>query len=129
MTISQLFDGKYEYANELWDELRDKDYPFVDIEEIFLKLGISDSYLNLKTFLIKSEQLLHKNPSKSDLEKVKEFLLDQEIDIKGEGRAKLKQKKTLIPDSPYLVGGAWLDYRLSSAKRIIDDIYTGMKNV
>ena len=125
----ELFDGKYEYANELWDELRDKDYPFVDIEEIFLKLGISDSYLNLKTFLIKSEQLLHKNPSKSDLEKVKEFLLDQEIDIKGEGRAKLKQKKTLIPDSPYLVGGAWLDYRLSSAKRIIDDIYTGMKNV
>ena len=125
----ELFAGKYEYANQLWDEIKGKDFPQIDIEDLFLNLSISDSYSTLKLFLMRTEELLHKNPSKENLEKVRELLLAQEIDIKGEKRAKLKQKKTTIPDGEYLVGGEWLDYRLSSARRIINDIYAGLKNV
>ena len=70
------------------------------------------------------EEILDTHPLLAgDLETADKALIDREIEIKTRSRAKLCKRDDYTNDA--WIGGRYLDYRFSSAKRIITDIYRG----
>jgi hypothetical protein len=89
----------------------------VDLEAVFDQLQI----VNPKTFHFLS--LLQMYFQNKDIDAADELIKKREINLKGINRAKLNKAGEYGSD--IWVGGGWLDYRFSDAKRIIDDIYHG----
>lgn len=89
----------------------------VDIDDVFQTLHITN--FRLRRFLTNFRSAL----MSGDLEAADKVLIDREIEIKTRSRAKLC-KRDDYPNDVW-IGGRYLDYRFSSAKRIITDIYRG----
>ena len=89
----------------------------VDIDDVFQTLHITS--FRLRRFLTGFKSAL----MSGDLNAADKALIDREIEIKTRSRAKLC-KRDDYPNDVW-IGGRYLDYRFSSAKRIIADIYCG----
>ena len=110
-------DGKNETANSVWEDLRPSiaKKAEIDLDRIFSRLNISRNIL-LCNFLRRSQGLL-KN---ENLEELKIEIKRRERELKG------SRAKTLHPgefDPKQWFGGGLLDYRFSSARTIIRDIF------
>lgn len=89
----------------------------VDINDLIQTLGIEN--FRLHRFLTNFQTAL----MDGDLQAADDILVHREIEIKTHSRAKLCRRDDFSND--IWIGGRWLDYRFSSAKRIISDIYQG----
>ena len=89
----------------------------VDVDDVLQTLHIMN--FRLRRFLtgFKTALLV------GDLDAADKAMIDREIEIKGRNRAKLCKRDDYAND--VWIGGRYLDYRFSSAKRIITDIYRG----
>lgn len=117
-----LSDGNNGTANSEWEWLENdlKKRADVDLNAIFIKLGLSNS----KTFHFLS--MLKEYFMKGMIGEADKLIRNREIQLKGINRAKLNHSGEYNPNG--WIGGGWLDYRFSDAKRIINDIYTGEAN-
>ena len=89
----------------------------VDADEVMQTLHITN--FRLRRFLTSFKTAL----LAGDLDAADKVLIDREIEIKTRSRAKLCKRDDYTNDT--WIGGRYLDYRFSSAKRIITDIYRG----
>ena len=114
-----LSEGKNTKAEEQWnlwyteerlDEIRD-----LDIDELFAVLKVNDR--GVRGFLKIMRSHLLNGQISAAMAKLEEW----EVHLKGEKRSKLRRKNEFDDDA--WIGGFHLDYRLSSAARIIKDIY------
>ena len=89
----------------------------VDVDDVLQTLHIMN--FRLRRFLtgFKTALLV------GDLDAADKAMIDREIEIKGRNRAKLCKRDDYAND--VWIGGRYLDYRFSSAKRIITEIYRG----
>ena len=87
----------------------------VNIEEIFSSLRLYNP--NLKSFLIKSRELMKDN----DVEGLKILIKSREVFLKGENRSKTTHPGEF--DKNIWFAGGYLDYRFYNAKNIILDIF------
>ncbi len=112
--------GQNEKAMEEWDIYKDNlsQYVKVDLDNIHISLNVKNA--NLMEFLRNLKEAFLEN----NIEAADELIKEQEKHIKGDSRAKLLNKVGKY-DSQSWVGGERLDYRFTSAKRIISDIYAG----
>ena len=108
---------KNENANGEFAKLKPKlkDIARVDIEGIFSSLRLYNP--NLKTFLIKSRELMKEN----DIGGLKSIIKSREIILKGESRSKTAHPGEF--DENVWFAGGYLDYRFNNAKNIIRDIF------
>lgn len=108
-------DGKNEKANSEWERLqRDLEtFANVDLESIFQRLPVNS---RLCDFLRTCQKLMFA----SDLEGMKVEIRRRERELKG-SRAKTMHPGEFDPKNWY--GGEYLDYRLSNAKVIMNDIF------
>ncbi len=111
--------GQNEKALEEWNIYKAdlSQYAKVDLDSIYISLKIRNE--GLMTFLRQLQKAFLEN----NIEAADELIKKQEKDIKGKNRAKLYNTGKYDPQN--WVGGERLDYRFSSAKRIISDIYEG----
>ncbi len=111
--------GKNEKAIEEWNIYKGNlnQYVKVDLDSIYISLKIRN------TGLMRFLKQLQKAFLENNIEAADELIKRQEKDIKGKNRAKLYNTGKYDPQS--WVGGERLDYRFTSAKRIISDIYEG----
>ena len=109
--------GKNEQANALWNEMHPhlSDLAAVDLGSIFAGLGITRN-VRLCTFLQKSQDLM----KDADLEGMKTEIKRRERDLKG-SRSRILHSGEF--DSTAWFSGGQLDYRFTSAKVIIRDIF------
>ena len=89
----------------------------VDIDDLMKTLDIEN--FRLRRFLTNFKTALRGG----DLQAADDILIHREIEIKTRSRAKLCRRDDFSNDT--WIGGRWLDYRFSSAKRLISDIYQG----
>lgn len=89
----------------------------VDVDDVLQTLHITN--FRLRRFLTSFKAAL----MAGDLDAADKALIDREIEIKTRSRAKLCKRDDYANDT--WIGGRYLDYRFSSAKRIITDIYHG----
>lgn len=89
----------------------------VDIDDVLQTLRITN--FRLRRFLTDCKAAL----LVGDLDAADKTLIGREIEIKTRSRAKLCKRDDYASDA--WIGGRYLDYRFSSAKRIIADIYHG----
>ena len=89
----------------------------VDVDDVLKTLHITN--FRLRRFLTSFKAALIAR----DLDAADKALIDREIEIKTRSRAKLCKRDDYANDT--WIGGRYLDYRFSSAKRIITDIYRG----
>lgn len=89
----------------------------VDVDDVLQTLHITN--FRLRRFLTSFKTAL----LAGDLEAADKALIDREVEIKTRSRAKLCKRDDYANDT--WIGGRYLDYRFSSAKRIITDIYRG----
>lgn len=89
----------------------------VDVDDVLQTLHITN--FRLRRFLTSFKAAL----LAGDLEAADKALIDREVEIKTRSRAKLCKRDDYSNDT--WIGGRYLDYRFSSAKRIITDIYRG----
>lgn len=89
----------------------------VDIDDLMQTLDIEN--FRLRRFLTNFKTALRDG----DLQTADNILIHREIEIKSRSRAKLCRRDDFSNDT--WIGGRWLDYRFSSAKRLISDIYQG----
>lgn len=89
----------------------------VDVDDVLQTLHITN--FRLRRFLTSFKTAL----MAGDLDAADKALIDREIEIKTRSRAKLCKRDDYANDT--WIGGRYLDYRFSSAKRIITDIYRG----
>lgn len=89
----------------------------VDIDDLMQTLDIEN--YRLRRFLTNFKTALRSG----DLQAADDILIHREIEIKTRSRAKLCRRDDFSNDT--WIGGRWLDYRFSSAKRLISDIYQG----
>lgn len=89
----------------------------VDVDDVLQTLHITN--FRLRRFLTSFKAAL----MAGDLDAAEKVLIDREIEIKTRSRAKLCKRDDYANDT--WIGGRYLDYRFSSAKRIITDIYRG----
>lgn len=111
--------GQNEDAVADWDYI-EENIPHmmsVDIDDVLQSLHITNFYL--RRFLTGFKSAL----MAGDLDTADRILIDREIEIKTRSRAKLCKRDDYAND--VWIGGRYLDYRFSSAKRIITDIYRG----
>lgn len=114
-----LSEGRNEVALREWDILATdcKQRANADLIAIFESLRL----INPKTFVfLKKIQEAFLN---EDFELVDNIIRKREIQLKGVNRAKLNRTSEYDPSR--WIGGGWLDYRFTNAKRIINDIYYG----
>lgn len=113
--------GLNEEASSLWKENKNKldKIACIDVDKIFIKLNLRNQ--GLKLFL-KQLQILLKE---YEIDKIDELIKIREKKIKGTERAKLLHPEKFNKEDfqDYFVGTAFLDYRMHSAKRILNDIY------
>ena len=114
-----LSEGKNTRAKELWEqwytEERLNEIHDLDIDEVFTILKVNDR--GAKGFLKIMRSHLLDGKINAAMSKLEEW----EVHLKGEKRSKLRRKNEFPEDA--WIGGFHLDYRLSSAARIIKDIY------
>ena len=114
-----LSNGQNEDAVAEWKYIEERmsHMVSVDIDDVLQTLHITNFRLRqfLTTF---KDALLTGNIDAAD-----KALIDREIEIKTRSRAKLCKRDDYANDT--WIGGRYLDYRFSSAKRIITDIYRG----
>lgn len=117
MYNSIVSEDKNERANEEFAKLSPelKNIANVDIEGIFLSLKLYNP--PLKTFLIKSRNLMKEN----DIDGLKNLIKSREIMLKGESRSKTAHPGEF--DEKSWFAGGYLDYRFNNAKNIIRDIF------
>ena len=111
--------GQNEDAVADWDYI-EENIPHmmsVDIDDVLQSLHITNFYL--RRFLTGFKSAL----MAGDLDTADRILIDREIEIQTRSRAKLCKRDDYAND--VWIGGRYLDYRFSSAKRIITDIYRG----
>ena len=89
----------------------------VDVDDVLQTLHITN--FRLRRFLTSFKTAL----MAGNLDAADRALIDREIEIKTRSRAKLCKRDDYANDT--WIGGRYLDYRFSSAKRIITDIYHG----
>lgn len=89
----------------------------VDVDEVLQTLHITNSRLG--RFLTSFKAAL----MAGDMDAADKVLIDREVAIKTRSRAKLCKRDDYANDT--WIGGRYLDYRFSSARRIIMDIYHG----
>ena len=89
----------------------------VDVDDVLQTLHITN--FRLRRFLTSFKAAL----VAGDLDAADKVLIDREVEIKTRSRAKLCKRDDYAND--IWIGGRYLDYRFSSAKRIITDIYRG----
>ena len=89
----------------------------VDVDDVLQTLHITN--FRLRRFLTSFKAAL----LVKDLDAADKALIDREVEIKTRSRAKLCKRDDYANDT--WIGGRYLDYRFSSAKRIITDIYRG----
>lgn len=89
----------------------------VDVDDVLQTLHITN--FRLRRFLTSFKAAL----LAGDLDAADKVLIDREVEIKTRSRAKLCKRDDYAND--IWIGGRYLDYRFSSAKRIITDIYRG----
>ena len=89
----------------------------VDVDDVLQTLHITN--FRLRRFLTSFKAALMAD----DLDAADKVLIDREVEIKTRSRAKLCKRDDYAND--IWIGGRYLDYRFSSAKRIITDIYRG----
>lgn len=115
-----LSDDNNTRANDEWAAWYTPDHLHeiqdLDINEVFLRLKVTDR--GVKGFLTKMRSYL----LNGDIDAAKKKIEDWEVELKGEKRSKLRRKNE-FPNDNYWIGGGHLDYRLSSAARILKDIY------
>ena len=58
-----------------------------------------------------------------DFDAADRAIIDREVEIKSKARAKLLKRENYSTDA--WIGGEYLDYRFFSARRILNDIYSG----
>ena len=116
-----ISNGLNEEANSLWKEYKNKldKIACVDVDKIFMKLNIHNQ--ELKSFLKQLQSLVKEN----EIEKIDELIKIREKRLKGTERAKLLHPEKFNKEDfqEYFVGTAFLDYRMHSARRILNDIY------
>jgi len=114
-----LSDGRNREANEEWGWIGDNlaGRAHVDLAAVFEKLNIS----NPRTFRFLA--LLKEHFQNENIDAADELIKKREIQLKGIHRAKLNKVGEYNPD--VWIGGGWLDFRFSDARRIIKDIYHG----
>ena len=93
----------------------------VDVDDVLQTLHITN--FRLRRFLTSFKNAL----MAGNLDAADRALIDREIEIKTRSRAKLCKRDDYANDT--WIGGRYLDYRFSSAKRIITDIYHGEEAV
>ncbi len=107
-------------ANQKWDnwynEQHVEEIRNLNLDEVFTNLNISDRG-RIKTFLERMQGYFVIGDTESASKEIRE----REIYLKGEKRAKLLRRNDFDKDS--WIGGEHLDYRLSSAAQILNDIY------
>lgn len=113
--------GLNEEANSLWKEYKNKldKIACVDVDKIFLKLSLHNQ--GLKSFLKQLQSLL----IAKEIDKIDELIVLREKRLKTAERAKLLHPEKFNKEDfqDYFVGTAFLDYRMHSARRILNDIY------
>lgn len=114
-----LSSGQNEEAASEWTYV-EGNIPYmtaVDIDDLMKTLDIGN--FRLRRFLTNFKTALRGG----DLQAADDILIHREIEIKTRSRAKLCRRDDFSNDT--WIGGRWLDYRFSSAKRLISDIYQG----
>lgn len=114
-----LSGGENEVANDEWDYYEPviDEMVDVDLNQVYERLLITN--FRLKKFLNE----LQKAFMTRDYANADKLIRDRECNLKGPSRAKLNRIGEYPSDE--WVGGGWLDFRFSAAKRIINDIYAG----
>ena len=114
-----LSNGQNEDAVEEWAYIEEnmQHMMSVDVDDVLQTLHITN--FRLRRFLTSFKAAL----IAEDLDAADKVLIDREIEIKTRSRAKLCKRDDYSNDT--WIGGRYLDYRFSSAKRIITDIYRG----
>lgn len=114
-----LSDGQNEDAVAEWRYIEEnmQHMMSVDVDDVLQTLHITN--FRLRRFLTSFKVAL----LDGDLDVADKVLIDREIEIKTRSRAKLCKRDDYANDT--WIGGRYLDYRFSSAKRIITDIYRG----
>lgn len=114
-----LSSGQNEEAASEWTYV-EGNIPYmtaVDIDDLMQTLDIEN--YRLRRFLTNFKTALRGG----DLQAADDILIHREIEIKTRSRAKLCRRDDFSNDT--WIGGRWLDYRFSSTKRLISDIYQG----
>lgn len=116
-----LSDGNNKNANRLWisEQNRVKDVDELNIDHLLNSLNVTNR--NIRSFLTDMKGYLTSNA----IEDAKNRIIKREIQLKGSKRAKLMRRGDFSDDA--WIGGYLLDYRFSSATRLIKDIYKAEK--
>ena len=114
-----LSNGQNEDAAEEWAYIEEnmQHMMSVDVDDVLQTLHITNFRLRRFLTCFKTALLA------GDLDAADKVLIDREVEIKTRSRAKLCKRDDYANDT--WIGGRYLDYRFSSAKRIITDIYGG----
>ena len=114
-----LFAGQNEDAVAEWAYIEEnmQHMMSLDVDDVLQTHHITN--FRLRRFLTSFKATL----LAGDLDAADKVLIDREIEIKTRSRAKLCKRDDYANDT--WIGGRYLDYRFSSAKRIITDIYRG----
>lgn len=101
---------------EEWSEVESQleEIAGLDIDALLVSTSVCND--KLKRFLIALKEAY----SRHDYAKIVETIKRREVQLKGQGRAKLLHPQA---DNEYWIGGRLLDYRTNSVKTIINDIY------
>ena len=114
-----LSDGQNEQAAEKWTDIVEKKafMMSVDIDAVLEMLKINNYKLRRFLTSFKAAVLTE------DFDSADRAIIDREVEIKSKARAKLLKRENYAPDA--WIGGEYLDYRFFSARRILNDIYSG----
>ena len=117
-----LSEGENDEALDEWKRVKKKmkQRAKVDLDTVFRKLKLDNKSTYI--FLCKLKEAF----IQSDIDAVDKYIRKREIQLKGINRAKLNRTKEF--ESSKWVGGRELNYRFSTARRIVNDIYTGERN-
>nr|MBQ4454579.1 hypothetical protein [Clostridia bacterium] len=114
-----LSDGKDEQTNRKWAAIKQdvSRVTEVDLDAVMISLHLTNQKLRRFLFDFKTALIA------GDENQIDEIIRNREINIKTEKLAKLCHKENY---EGKWIGGEYLDYRFSDAKRLIHDIYTGV---
>lgn len=114
--------GENEQANLEMKRLQPhlETYSNIDIEAIFLRLGIKNK--GLSDFLPKAKKAM----ADGNIEELKVLVTRRERSIKGSSRAKTMNASSVYADK--WIGGGYLDYRLGRVQQLLKDILDGESN-
>lgn len=117
-----LSEGENDEALDEWKRVKKKikQRAKVDLDAVFRKLNIDNKPTYI--FLCKLKEAF----IQSDIDAADKHIRKREIQLKGINRAKLNRTKEFKPSK--WIGGRELNYRFSTARRIVNDIYTGERN-